>query len=182
MIELSLLVWALSGFFSYVGWSRGWTKELIALSGIVLSLFALSEFDTLIRVTLFGDLPQGQVFYIQSTIFIIIVFFAYQTRALGSGSSSTSSGRGRRDSRDELQSKALGAIVGFTNGYLISGTIWYFLDIANYPLGGLVVSPRPGSPSAALLDNLPLYVLASGDGTLLSLLVVVLFVIVLVLI
>ena len=179
MIELSLLIWALSGFFAYVGWLRGWTKELIALSGIVLSLFALSEFDTLIRQTLFGDLPPGQVFYIQSAIFVAIVFFAYQTRALGGGSS----GRGsRRDSRDELQTKALGAIVGFTNGYLISGTIWYFLDIANYPLGGLVIAPRPGSPSAALLDNLPLYVLAGGDGSLLSLLVVILFVIVLVLI
>ena len=46
-----------------------------------------------------------------------------------------------------------------------------------------VIAPRPGFPSAVMVDNLPLYMLTSGgNGTLLSLLVVILFVIVLVLI
>ncbi|MDQ7025779.1 MAG: CvpA family protein [Anaerolineae bacterium] len=177
MVELSVLVYLLAGFFAYVGYLRGWTKELIALSGVILSLFALFEFDNLIRVTLFGELPPAQVFYVQTTIFIVIVFFAYQTRALNERA-------GRRgENREEAQSRVLGAIVGATNGYLIGGTIWYFMDISNYPLAPQVIAPRAGFSSASMIDNLPLYMLTSGgEGTLLSLLVVVLFVIVLVLI
>src|SRR5215204_1217609 len=177
MVELAVLVYLLVFFFAYVGYLRGWTKELIALAGIILSLFALNEFDNLIRVTIFGDLPPAQVFYIQTAIFITIVFFAYQTRAL-----SDRAGR-RADNRDETQTRILGGIVGGINGYLVGGTIWYFMDISNYPLAPQVIAPRPGFPSAGMVDNLPLYMLTSGgDGTLLSLLVVILFVIVLVLI
>lgn len=176
MIELSLLVWVLAAVFAYVGWLRGWTKEVISLAGITLGLFALHEFDILIRETLFGDLPAQQVFAIQAALFLIIVFFAYQTNALAERAES-------RAERDELQTRALGGLVGFANGYLVGGTIWYFLDIANYPLSPYVVEPALGSASAAAVNNLPLYVL-TGNGTndLLSLLVVVLFVIVLVII
>lgn len=177
MVELSVLVWLLAGFFGYVGFRRGWTKEIISLAGIVLGIFAMYQFDTLIRVTLFGDLPPATVFYIQAALFITVVFFSYQTRALGEG-------RTRREERDETQTRVLGAIVGFANGYLVAGTLWYFLDIANYPLAPRVISPPAGSLSAAAVDNLPLYVLTQGgqNGDLLSLLVVLLFVVVLVLI
>lgn len=184
MVELSILVWLLAFFFGYVGYLRGWTKEVISLSGIVLSLFALYQFDTLIRVTLFGDLPRSQIFYIQAIIFITIVFFSYQTRALVESRTENRSGQGRREERDEAQSKALGSLVGFLNGYMIGGTIWYFLDINNYPLAPLVITPPVGSASAAAVQNLPLYVLTANgtSGDFLSLLVVILFVIVLVLI
>lgn len=178
MVELVVIVWLLVAFFAFVGFRRGWTKEIIALSGIILGLFALYQFDSLLRVTLFGDLPRGQVYYIQAALFITVVFFAYQTRALGEG-------RPRRgDVRDETQTQVLGAIVGGINGYLVSGTLWYFLDIANYPTAPAVVAPPAGTISAATVGNLPLYVLTQGsqNGDLLSLLVVVLFIVVLVLI
>ncbi|MCA9912142.1 MAG: hypothetical protein KC496_02280, partial [Anaerolineae bacterium] len=126
-----------------------------------------------------GDLPRGQVYYIQAVIFITIVFFAYQTRALGEG-------RPRRGDagRDATQTQVLGAIVGGINGYLVSGTLWYFLDVANYPTSPAVIAPPAGTISAATVGNLPLYVLTQGsqNGDLLSLLVVVLFIVVLVLI
>lgn len=181
MVELSILVWMLAGFFAYVGWKRGWTKEVISLSGIILGLFALYQFDTLIRVTLFGDLPRDQVFYIQCTLFIVIIFFAYHTRALGE---TRPGGSGRREERDEMQSRALGGIVGFINGYLIGGTLWYFLDVSAYPVSPLVIPPPAGTASAEAVRNLPLYVLTQNgaNGDLLSLLVVVLFIVVLVMI
>lgn len=186
MIELNVLVWVLAGFFSYLGFQRGWTKELISMAGIILGLFAIYQFDTLIRVTLFGDLPPDQRFYLQTVIFLAIVLFAYQTRALIGADAQ----RGRGNSgRDPMQSRVLGAIVGFANGYLVGGTIWYFLDINRtatgaYPLTPYVITPPPGSASAAALPNLPLYLLTQGgqNGDLLSLAVVVLFIIVLILI
>ncbi|MGB7341647.1 MAG: CvpA family protein [Phototrophicaceae bacterium] len=184
MIQLSVVVYLFVAFFAYVGWLRGWTKEVISLAGIMLAIFALWEFRGVITGVIFNDLPPGQVFYIQSALFIAIVFFAYQTRALQERA-------GRRNNREELQTKVLGGIVGAINGYLISGTLWFFLDYrgltglsANYPLAPLVVAPSSGSVSADLVQNLPVYLLTGtgGDGALLSLVVVVLFVVVLILI
>jgi len=181
MIELSLLVYAMTGFFAYIGFNRSLSKELISLSGVILGLFTLHQFDTLIRQTLLAGLSVSQVFFVQCIIFLVIVFFAYQTRVkIGGGTGG----------RDPLQAKVLGAIVGGVNGYLISGTIWYFLDInrtsANtYPLDPFITAPVVGSVSAQTVSNLPLYVLAQGPGSngdLLSLAVIVLFVIVLVVI
>lgn len=186
MIELSVLVWIMAIFFGYIGMLRGWTKELIASSGIILGLFALYQFDTLLRVQLLGALPNDQRFYIQSFIFIVIVFFAYQTRAVVGSEANRARGG---DGRDPLQNRVLGAIVGFANGYMIGGSIWYFLDInrlptGQYPLAPHVIAPLPGTASAAAIPNLPLYLLTQGgaNGDLLSLLVVILFIVVLVMI
>jgi hypothetical protein len=85
----------------------------------------------------------------------------------------------------------LGGLMGFVNGYLIMGTLWYFLDINRisdgnlYPLDPYVVAPPPGSPSAEVLSTLPLYVLGggpAGSGDLLALAVIALFLVVLVVI
>lgn len=188
MIELSVLVWSFAAFFAYVGSLRGWTKEIISLSGVVLALFALYQFDDVLRGTLFIALPNDQKFLLQTIIFLVIVFFAYQTRAIV-GAEATAP-RGRGDSgRDPLQAKVLGGLVGFLNGYLIAGTVWYFLDInrlpsGQYPLDPYVIAPLAGTASAQALPNLPLYLLTQNgtNGDLLSLSVVVLFVLVLVLI
>lgn len=184
MIQLSLLIYLFAAFFAYVGWLRGWTKEVISLAGITLAIFALWEFRNFIIGVVFNDLPAGQVFYIQAALFGLIVFFAYQTRALAERS-------GRRNNREKLQSKVLGAIVGAINGYLISGTLWFFLDYPfrfgttpNYPLSPMITVPQVGSVSESMIANLPVYLLTGtqGDGTMLSFLVVVLFILVLVLI
>jgi hypothetical protein len=53
---------------------------------------------------------------------------------------------------------------------------------AQYPLAPMITLPPENSTSFAMINNLPQYVLTTGDGNLLTLLVVVLFIIVLVLI
>jgi hypothetical protein len=179
MIQLSALMWAFALVFGMIGFMRGLPKELISLAGIVLALFALFQFDVTLRQIILANVSGEQRFLIQSMIFMGIVFFAYQTRALGRRLNVEERGR------DSLQSTVLGAIVGFINGYLIWGSLWYFMDINGYPLSPFIVAPPPGSPSAAAINSLPLYVLAGGpggDGSLLSLVVIVLFVFVLVLI
>jgi len=185
MIELSVLLWAGAAFFAYVGFTRGYIKEIISLAGIMLGLFALDEFDGLIRGNLLATLPIDQRFYVQAAIFLLIVLFAYQTRALGN--EPASSGRGRDAGRAQGQNRALGALVGLINGLMIGGSLWNFLEInlaaGRYPLDPYVIAPVPGSPSAALVGSLPLNLLTgAGGGDLLSLLVVVLFVVVLILI
>jgi Colicin V production protein len=188
MLELVTLVWVFVAFFAFMGLQRGWTKEIISMSGVILGLFALHQFDTVIRQQLLAAFTPDQKFYFQTALFLIIVFFAYQTRALiGSDARAAQGG----DGRDALQTRVLGAIVGGVNGYLISGSVWYFLhinrDLATgaYPLDPYIVAPTAGSLSAENLANLPLFVLAQGPGTtgdLLSLMVIILFIVVLVLI
>jgi hypothetical protein len=182
MMQLSALLWGMAFLFGYIGFSRGWNKEVISLSGIVLGLFALFQFDDVIRGTLLANVPAVQAFFIQTALFAIIVMFAYQTRAL----IGTDAARARGDAnREQLQSNLLGGVVGFINGYLIWGTLWYFMHINDYPLSPFITRPPAGSPSEATIAQLPLYLLAggpAGDGNLLAAAVIVIFLIVLIVI
>lgn len=180
MIQLSGVLWTMSIFFGIIGFLRGWNKEVISTAGIILGLFALFQFDSLIRGTLLVNVSRDQVFFVQSVIFILIVFFAYQTRQFSFGG-----GGGGGQGRDKLQSSVLGAILGAINGYLIWGTIWYFMDINEYPLAPLVIAPAPGSLSDQARDILPLVILGggpAGSGDFLAIAVIILFVLVLILI
>jgi hypothetical protein len=173
MIQLSSLMWAFAIFFGIIGFMRGWNKEVIATAGIALASFALFQFDSLLRGTLFTSLPRDQVFLVQAGLFLAIVFTAYRMRAL------VGSPRGRRD----LQTGVLGTMVGFINGYLIAGSLWYFLDINEYPLAPLVIAPSPGSPSDQARELLPLVVLgggSNGSGDLLAVAVIILLFIVMI--
>ncbi len=182
MLELVTLLWVSIAAFAAIGLGRGWTKEVIALAGITLGLFALHQFDESIRQGLLGQVPAQSKFFAQTTLFLLIVFFAYQTRALMTGGISETTEAG---GRNPAQSKILGGLVGAVNGYLIGGSVWYFMHINDYPLAPYIEAPAPGSLSHSTVGNLPLYVLAGGPGApadLLTLLVIILFVVVLILI
>ncbi|MDZ4769499.1 MAG: CvpA family protein [Chloroflexota bacterium] len=179
MVQLAALMWMMAFFFGFIGLLRGWNKEIISTAGIVLGLFALFQFDTLLRGVLLANVPRDQVFFVQAIFFVVIVYFAYQQRALMAGE------RRRDAGRDDLQNKILGAILGFVNGYLIWGSLWYFLDINEYPLDPLIIAPSPGSFSDQARTLLPLVLLGggpAGNGDLLAVAVIVLFVFVLIVI
>lgn len=181
MIQLSALMWTMAVFFAIIGYLRGWNREIISTAGIVLGLFALFQFDSLLRGVLLVNVPRDQVFFIQTIFFIAIVFFAYQERTIIGGGDR----RRREEGRDDVQNKVLGALLGFVNGYLIWGSIWYFLDINEYPLAPMVIAPSPGSPSDQARNILPLVLLGGGpggNGDLLAVAVIVLFVFVLIII
>ncbi len=180
MLELVTLVWLCIGVFAAIGLGRGWTKEIIAMAGITLGLFALHQFDAVLRDQLLARFSDQNKFISQTAILLIIAFFAYQTRALPGGAARAEDG-----GRALLQSKALGGIAGAVNGYLVSGSVWYFMHINDYPLAPFIEAPVSGSLSMSTVNNLPLFVLAEGPGTsgdLLSLMVIGLFFLVLVLI
>lgn len=180
MIELVALLVVMTILWSVFGYFRGLNRELIATAGIILAIFALFQFDSLLRTTLLGNVNRDQVFLIQALIFIVIVFFAYQTR--------TFFGRDlerARENRSTSQSSVLGAIMGAINGYLIWGTLWYFMDINEYPLAPYIISPALGSSSDQARNILPLVLLGggpTGNGDLLAVLVIIMFVLVLALI
>lgn len=175
MIQLSTFLIIMIGLFAAVGFMRGWTKELIATAGIILALFTLKQFETIIIDPL-TDGQQRSKFYLQASILLIMGFFAYQTppEAL-----SRAPVRGRSN-RDTVQDNILGALVGAWNGYLLIGSLWWYLDNLEYPLSPHIIPAAPGSTSASFVDALPLSWMLGGDGSILSILMIALFVFVIV--
>lgn len=72
----------------------------------------------------------------------------------------------------------MGGLLGALNGYLIWGAVWYFLDINDYPFSPLIIAPDPNSISAASLGSIPLVILggaAGGNGEILTIIVIFMF-------
>ncbi|MDX1615832.1 MAG: CvpA family protein [Candidatus Promineifilaceae bacterium] len=187
MIALQAFFWVMVIFFALIGAMRGWSKEVIAMAGLILSLFAINTFGgTLVRlVSGVGSdgLPTDIVdqmrtqFYLLALIHVGIAFFSYQGVALVGG---------RLSGRERFQERLLGMIFGALNGYLIVGTLWSFLEYQsssegwlrlpeNFPYAFDPIITRPdvlNNPGLELiLTNLPLPFLAPW----LPILVVVIF-------
>lgn len=179
MIELYSMMWVIATFAAVLGFLRGWNKEVVVTAGAVLGMFMLFQFDSLLRGVVLSSLPRDQVFFIQAGLFLLVIYASYQTRVAGFGERER--GTGWRDSG--FQSGILGGIVGFLNGYLIMGTLWYFLDINEYPLAPTILAPGPNSPSAQNISTMPMIILSggvSGNGDFLAIIVIALFLLVIV--
>jgi hypothetical protein len=174
MIQLSTFVWGMVAMFAIIGFSRGWTKEIIALTGVVLALFTLEQFKDVFLTPLTAGAEPAQQFYLYSGILLVISFFAYQTPArFDKGSKKRS-----RVQAAGLQEGLLGGLLGAFNGYLIFGSLWYYMRELNYPLSPNIPPPFVGTASETMAVNLPLDWLL--EGNLLTLLVVILFLFVIV--
>lgn len=174
MIQLSSFLWMMVFVFAVIGYMRGWTKELIATAGIVLALFTLKQFEALVIDPL-TDGRQEPKFYLQATILLLLAFFAYQTPP-----ERLARGGAIRNPRESLQDGILGALVGAFNGYLLIGSLWWYMDNLEYPLSPFITPVAPGSASADLVDALPLSWMLTADGGLLSLVMIALFIFVIV--
>lgn len=176
MIQVYSVMWVVALVFAVLGFTRGWNRELLMTGSILLALYAIFQFDALMRASIYRLFTPDTVFLAQAGIFGAVVFIAFQADI-------TSSSRRRRNEGPGWQSNLLGSLVGFVNGYLIAGSIWYFLDINSYPLSQFITAPAVNSPSAQNLGIMPMVLLgggASGSGDLLAAIVVGLLFLVLV--
>jgi uncharacterized membrane protein required for colicin V production len=194
MLSLGTAFWLMVLLFALAGMLRGWTREVLVTTAVILALFTLNQFSP----TLFGVLNHPasvavsadqwrQEFYILSIVLILITFFGYQgPSVIGRGISD------RLRPRDTIQEKILGSLAGAVNGYLIIGSIWSFLEYKvispsnweRFPLNIPYPFPtnvllRPTAELNGLIDNLPIPFLTSNPYIIPILLVlVVLFVLV----
>ncbi|MBE2192781.1 MAG: CvpA family protein [Anaerolinea sp.] len=175
MIQLSTVFWFLIIMFAVIGSLRGWTREIVAAAGIILALFATWQFDGVVLQPLLRGATPQQVFFVYTGILVLVTFFAYQTPTFASR---LSDGRMWGSGRMGLQERLLGLIIGGVNGYLLFGSIWYYLDRTGYPFAPFIYAPAPETMSAAMVQGLPLIFLVQNN--LLTILVVVLFLFVLI--
>lgn len=139
MIYLEAIFWMFIFIFAIIGTIRGWAKELLVTFAVVLALFimaVLQQFVPFIREAVIaskqGD-PQS-VFWARTLLLVALVFFGYQGPNIARLAGST------RFAREKLQDSLLGLFLGAVNGYLVIGTLWFFLDEAHYPFPELIVN------------------------------------------
>lgn len=125
MVSLTFTFWMFVILFALIGMMRGWAKELLVVFSVILAL----AFNTLLRryVPVVSTFPESDqsLFWIRTIIVVVLVFFGYQTVALPRFAGKVA--------REKLQDSILGFVFGFLNGYLVVGTIWFYLDQAAYP-------------------------------------------------
>ena len=175
MISFVSLMWVTALFFALTGALRGWQRELIGTTGIVLGFFAILQFDSLLRGSLYLLLTNGQIFLLQVVVFLALILLAYRSRL-----AANPTGRVSR-----LRNGILGAVAGFINGYFIAGSLWYILDINRYPFPQLLSAPAEGSVSFQGVGMMPAILLGgglAGSGDLLTIAILVLLAIVVIIV
>ena len=150
MISIVALFGMFVALFAVIGAMRGWAKELLVTSAVILGLFInaiLESYVTPYRTALFLQ-PAGTQFAVRAGLLILLAFFGYQTpniRALQP-----------KLARERLEELLLGLFLGVLNGYLIGGSVWLYLHEAGYPTE-LVVQPAAGSELATQVANIVQY-------------------------
>jgi uncharacterized membrane protein required for colicin V production len=136
MIGLDILLLIFIILFGVVGSMRGWAKELLVTFAIILALFIsnlLERFVPFIRDNIAAS--DQTLFWIRTVILLLMVVFGYQTPNIPKLAGSN------RFVRERLQDVLLGLFLGAFNGFLIFGTIWSYLNSANYPFGFIQAPP-----------------------------------------
>jgi uncharacterized membrane protein required for colicin V production len=159
MVSISFIFFILLLLFGTIGAMRGWAKEMLVCFGVILAMFILSVLEKLppIRDTVAIEGSNGK-FWLQVVVIGVLSFFAYQTpnfRKFGEA----------RFARERLADLLLGFLMGLINGYLVVGTLWYYLDQAGYkPLQSYFQAPTSDAVVRMLTYMAPHWM---GAGSLL---------------
>jgi Colicin V production protein. len=115
--------------FAIIGSMRGWAKELLVIFSVILAMFCLTVLENYVPFfkDIFANGTPETVFWLRTIILGGVVFFGYQTPKFPRLAES------ERFVRHFLQDALLGFFIGGINGYLIFGSLWYYLHIAGYP-------------------------------------------------
>jgi uncharacterized membrane protein required for colicin V production len=143
VVPLNIVLWGFVLVFGLMGALRGWGKEVLVLFSVIVALsmrLIFSKYVPFIRDILAR--PPLEQFYIYGALLIFMTIAGYA----GPVVSARLAGKA---AREKLQDFLLGFIIGAVNGYLIVGSIWYFLHVANYGIWG-IQPPSAGSAAEAL--------------------------------
>jgi lysylphosphatidylglycerol synthetase-like protein (DUF2156 family) len=136
MMSLAIVFWMYVILFAIIGGMRGWAKEILVSFSVILALAftaLLEHYVPFIRDVL---VPQQSsvLFWLRSIIVIMLVFFGYQTPNIARFSP--------KMAREKLEHIILGVVIGAINGYLIAGTIWFYMADAKYPFPNIISVPN----------------------------------------
>jgi lysylphosphatidylglycerol synthetase-like protein (DUF2156 family) len=149
MMSLVYVFWMYVILFAIIGMLRGWAKELLVAFSVILAL-ALNH---LLRryIPIVQELPDNSssLFWIMTLVVGGLVFFGYQTVALVPHLQS-------KATRERLQDSLFGAILGGINGYLIAGTVLFYIVQTGYQVFPQAVMP-PSADIQQAVNNMMAY-------------------------
>jgi len=133
VVSLIVVFGILIILFAVIGAMRGWAKELLVTSSVVLALFMINILENYILAYNSALTAQPDTKLVaRAVILLLLTFFGYETpqiRALQP-----------KLVRERLQDTLLGFILGALNGYLLIGSLWFFLHQAGYPTDLIITS------------------------------------------
>ncbi|MCA1954123.1 MAG: hypothetical protein LDL12_03135 [Anaerolinea sp.] len=149
MMSLTVTFWMYVFTFAIIGAMRGWVKELLVVFSVILCLFLINVLDSFTPVFRVLAGAPATLFWVKTILLLILTFFGYQTPNIPKIANTG------KLARERLQDILLGFVLGAINGFFVFGTIWYFLDKANYPFP-FIYPPMDGDPLAqSAYDMLP---------------------------
>jgi len=142
MMSIVIVFWMYVIVFAVIGMMRGWAKELLVAFSVIIALTLNLLLKSYVPIVKELDDASPSLFWIRSIILVAMVYFGYQTVALVPHLAS-------KAARERLQDALFGIILGGLNGYLIIGTILFYLNEAKYPFPDVV-----SAPTGALADTI----------------------------
>jgi uncharacterized membrane protein required for colicin V production len=133
-MSIVYLFWLFVILFGIVGLMRGWAKELLVSFSVILALGLNHVLRRYVPIAQDLQETDESLFWVRLIILLVLVYFGYQTVISISHLAS-------RAARERLQDSLFGAIMGGLNGYLVVGTILFYLHIADYPFPEVISKP-----------------------------------------
>ena len=171
MITLQFAFIVLVFLFAVIGAMRGWAKELLVTFSVIVGLFIIAILQRFAPSALRSFLLSYSTttFWIYTAIILLVAFFGYQTPNIARIPQG-------RFAREKFSDALLGFFIGALNGWLIVGSVWYFLDASGYPFPS--ITPPP--PDLAILNYLPPDLLIANNSPAIYFAVAISFIFVLI--
>ncbi len=135
MVSLNFFFFCFLILFCIIGAMRGWAKEMLVTFSAILALFIIAVLEAYVApINAFALPGSAAQFWLRVVILILLAFFGYQAPKFPKMSEA-------KFARERLSDTLLGLFLGVLNGYLIVGTLWYFLAQANYAPIKFILAP-----------------------------------------
>ena len=149
MMSIIYVFWMYVILFAVIGWMRGWAKELLVAFSVILSLALNHVIRRYVPIAANLAETDTSLFWVRTIILVVLVYFGYQTVI----SIPHLAAKGRTE---KLQDTLFGAFLGGLNGYLVSGSVLYYIYIAGYPFENVISRPVD-TVLIARIDQMMLY-------------------------
>jgi hypothetical protein len=138
MMSIVYIFWMYVILFAIVGFMRGWAKELLVAFSVVLALALNHVLRRYIPIAQGLSETDPSLFWIRTLILMVLVYFGFQTVI-------SIPHLAAKSRTDRLQDTLFGAFLGALNGYLVAGSVLYYMHLADYPFQNVISKPTdPG--------------------------------------
>jgi hypothetical protein len=134
MMSIVYVFWMYVILFAFIGGMRGWAKELLVSFSVILSLALNHVLRKYVPIAQGLAETDQSLFWVRTIILGVLVYFGYQTVISIPHLAS-------RAARERLQDTLFGVILGGLNGYFVSGSVLYYMHIADYPFQQVISKP-----------------------------------------